>query len=97
MVYLVSYDLNAPEKDYQRLFDAIEHYDKPCRILKSQWLIRSDKSAEEIFNELIGFIDENDELFVCEITKNHFGTFKAETVRQVQVFFNQTFAHGLLG
>ena len=88
MVYLVSYDLNAPEKDYPALIGAIEHYDKPCRILKSQWLICSDKSAEEIFNELVGFIDANDELFVCEVNQNHLGRFRDKAL---------SFAHGLLG
>lgn len=88
MIYLVSYDLNEPDKDYRRLFDAIERYDKPCRILKSQWLIRSDKSAEEIFNELVDFIDANDELFVCEVNQNHLGRFRDKTL---------SFAHGLLG
>lgn len=38
-VYLVSYDLNAPDKDYQRLIDAIGRYDNVCRVLKSQWAI----------------------------------------------------------
>ena len=97
MVYLVSYDLNKPEQDYSTLIDAISRYFNPCRVLKSQWLIHSDKSAEEIFNKLVRFIDANDELFVCEVNRNHFGRFKPDTLKQLQIFFNQAFARGLLG
>ncbi|MBQ6976344.1 MAG: hypothetical protein IJQ16_07310 [Selenomonadaceae bacterium] len=75
MVYLVSYDLNAPEQDYPKIIKAIETYDLHCRILKSQWLIFSNRSAEQIFNHLSRFIDEDDELFVCEVTRNCCGKF----------------------
>ena len=70
MVYLVSYDLNEPDKDYQRLIDAISRYGNPCRVLKSQWLIQSDKSAKQLCDELTAFVDESDELFVCEVNQN---------------------------
>lgn len=86
MVYLVSYDLNNPGKDYQRLISAIERYNNPCRVLRSQWLIQSDKSATQIFNELIAFVDANDELFVCEITKNYAGRLTQEKIDWLQTF-----------
>lgn len=70
MVYLVSYDLNAPEQDYQKLINAICRYENSCRVLRAQWLIQSDKSAKQIFKELGAFIDSDDELFICEVTEN---------------------------
>ena len=87
MVYLVSYDLNNPGKDYPSIIDAINRYDNPCHILKSQWLIESGKSAEQICMELVRFIDANDELFVCEVTQNRMGKFNQRT----------GFSSGLLG
>lgn len=92
MVYLVSYDLNEPDKDYSAIIDAIGRYANPYRVLKSQWLICSNKSAKEIFNQLVEFVDEDDKLFVCEVNENHFGKFNAKSCRQ-----NNSFLPGLLG
>ena len=82
MVYLVSYDLNAPEQDYPQIIKAIETYDLNCRVLKSQWLIWSNRSAEQIFNHLSRFIDDDDELFVCEVTRNCEGKFNDNRPRK---------------
>lgn len=82
MVYLISYDLNAPEQDYPKIIKAIETYDSCCRVLKSQWLIFSNHSAERIFNHLSRFIDEDDELFVCEVNANCAGKFNGSRPRK---------------
>ena len=74
MVYLVSCDLNEPEKNYPAIIKAIETYNANdehfCKNLKSQWLIYSNKTAEQIFVHLRRFIDDDDELFVCELNAN---------------------------
>ena len=85
-VYLVSYDLNAPDKDYQRLIDAIGRYGNVCRVLKSQWAIQSNNSAEQIFNDLVRFIDGDDELFVCELNQNYAGRLSQEKIDWFQSF-----------
>lgn len=97
MVYLVSYDLNEPDKDYKRLIDAISRYGNPCHVLKSQWLIQFDKSAKQLCDELTAFVDESDELFVCEVNQNRFGKFKPETIKQFQIVQGQMLINGLLG
>lgn len=97
MIYLVSYDLNKPEQDYPQLIDAIKRYDNACRVLKSQWLIYSDKSATQLFNELVAFVDSNDELFICEVTENRFGRFKQETFNLLQKIQNRVLLKGFLG
>ena len=73
--YLISYDLNEPGQDYPSIIKAIETYETRCKILKSQWLLLSNKTADEIFRHLNRFIDTNDELFVCEINWNCCGKF----------------------
>ena len=82
--YLVSYDLNTPGKDYRNLIDAINRYDNPCRILKSQWLIHSDKTAAQLCKELLAFVDANDEILVCELSENRFCRLKPETFEKLQ-------------
>ena len=82
LVYLVSYDLNKPEQDYPKIIKAIETYEFHCRVLQSQWLIRSEKTAEELLAHLSKFIDEDDELFVCEVNKNCAGKFNGARPRK---------------
>ena len=78
MIYLVSYDLNKPEKNYERIISAIKTYEGYCPILKSQWLIYSKKSAYEVASHLINYVDDNDYLFVCEVKDNLAGQFTDE-------------------
>ena len=97
MIYLVSYDLNTPGKDYSTLIDAIRNYDNPCRILKSQWLIRSNMPAEQICRELLAFVDTNDELFVCEVNQNRYCKLKSETIAKLQGAQSRVAIRNLLG
>lgn len=87
MIYLVSYDLNTPGKNYQRLIDAICSYKGYCKALKSQWFVCSDKSAHEICAHLKSYIDENDWLLVCEFTGNQSGWLAEEVVDWLKTVF----------
>lgn len=71
MVYLLSYDLNAPGQDYQKLFTAIEQISNGyTRCLKSTWLINTHLNAEQIVKKLLGYIDKNDGLFVTKVSRD---------------------------
>lgn len=84
MIYLVSYDLNAPEKNYERIISAIKTYGDYCPVLKSQWLISSDTSADNIFLHLRNHIDPDDALFICELPPNYAGQLKEETIHWLE-------------
>lgn len=75
MNYIVSYDLNAPGKNYQALYNSIERISGGawCRPLESVWIIRSMQSATEIFNALKPSIDQSDRLLVCGLTGDYAG------------------------
>ena len=66
--YLVSYDLRDPGRDYSRLVEAIKAASTGvwCRPLESVFVIRSDRSASEIFDLLSPALDANDHLLVLE-------------------------------
>lgn len=66
-VQIVSYDLRAPGRNYQNLYDAIKKYPwaKP---LESVWLIDTEKTSGQIRDELGTHIDSNDQLAVFELT-----------------------------
>ncbi len=64
MRYVVSYDLKAPGKDYEKLWDALRAM-KAERILESEWVLRrSSTSATGLRDHFRQFIDSNDRLLV---------------------------------
>jgi len=65
-VYVINYDLKAPGRDYQPLYDAIKTF-KWCHILESCWLIDTNKPASEIRDILKSKVDGNDEIFVARL------------------------------
>lgn len=84
MVYLVSYDLNAPGKDYSHLINAIKSYKGYCKVLKSQWIIWHNGDVNSVYGHLINFIDKTDRLLICEFNANHKGYLDTETVNWLQ-------------
>lgn len=70
--YLISYDL-IKRKDYQTLWDELERLGAH-RTLESLWLINVRNTAQELLDHFLGFVDDDDKLWVSELTKNH--TFK---------------------
>lgn len=67
--YLLSYDL-IKRKDYPKLWDELERL-RGHRTLESLWLINMNKTAKEVYDHFSNFIDEDDRLWVSELTKNH--------------------------
>lgn len=64
--YLISYDLNKADKNYDGLIDAIKSYNY-IKVLRSAWAIKTNSSAESIYNSLKPYIDDNDYLYIVEI------------------------------
>jgi hypothetical protein len=63
---LVTYDLKQPGRNY----DAVHAYLRTfthCKGLESVWLLDTPVSAERIRNDLMGYIDGNDVLFVTPL------------------------------
>lgn len=67
-VRLITYDLNSPGQDYEKLYEKIKSYGPWAHYLESVWLVKTTKDITEIKNELKQFIDENDNLFICTVS-----------------------------
>lgn len=65
-VFLVSYDLRKPTRDYQPLYDRLKAW-KAIRPLESVWIINWDTSAAKIRDDLKAHIDANDGLLVTKL------------------------------
>lgn len=67
-LYLITYDLVQPGRNYQRLFDLLISWGAK-RALLSTWVLKSTKSLDvgAMRDELKRFIDANDRLLVTEM------------------------------
>lgn len=61
--YLVTYDL-IKRKDYPELIKALESYKTTWHCLGSVWILKTDKTAAQIFDHLRPHIDQDDKLIV---------------------------------
>lgn len=64
MLYLITYDLNKSDKDYNGLTKVLEGFPRHNHCQKSVWLIGTGESADQIANTLHPHIDSNDLLLV---------------------------------
>ena len=70
MLYLISYDLMAPGKDYKDLWNAL-HAIGAVRILESEWLARrGNTTPKDLADYCLKFMDANDRIFVTEVPAN---------------------------
>lgn len=65
-ILLVTYDLKAPGRNYQPLYDYFKQFNR-CKDLESVWLIETTKNTETVRNELGALIDANDVTFVAKL------------------------------
>lgn len=72
-VFCVSYDLRAPGRNYEDLYNAIRAFGTWWHQTESVWLIASSKGTVEIRDYLTQFTDSNDKLFVIEVKRHWAG------------------------
>lgn len=68
-VYIVTYDLNAPGKNYSALYEAMEKYTR-CKGLESVYFIDTNETASQVRDYLQEFVDSNDVVFVGQLVKH---------------------------
>jgi hypothetical protein len=68
-LYLISYDLIKPEKDYPDLLAALRKMGAK-KVLYSEWMLDSDTSITDLFDAVRtdGKLDANDKLLVVEVS-----------------------------
>lgn len=64
----INYDLQAPGRSYQPLYDYIKSFDGWDHLLESLWLVRTSKSASEVRDQLMRLVDTNDKVAVFDVT-----------------------------
>jgi len=73
MLYIVTYDLRTPKRDYEGLYEQLKNSSSWWHYLESSWLIDTTESAEDIFNRLRAHIDNNDFILIIRVGKDRHG------------------------
>ena len=63
-LYIITYDLSNPGRNYESLLKRIKSYPSWARLGGSSYLVFTDKTATEIRDNLIPSLDSNDKLYV---------------------------------
>lgn len=69
MLYLITYDLKSPGRDYSNLHNQIKNYGEWWHYIDSTWIIKTESTIEEVTNSIRRMMDPNDHLLVIKITK----------------------------
>lgn len=74
-VYMITYDLNAPGKKYDDVYQAIKDSSTGvwCHYWDSTWLIRSNLTPDQVSENIKKYIDSNDRFIVIEVRNNKQG------------------------
>lgn len=76
--YSITYDLKAPGRNYESLYEAIKQTGQWWHYLESTWLVATDKTSQQIWDSLAPSIDKNDSLLIIEIRKDRYGLLPAK-------------------
>jgi hypothetical protein len=66
MLYVVSYDLRKPNKDYTGLTEQLRNSPGWWHYLGSTWLIATSESTSQLYNRLRAHLDEDDSILIIE-------------------------------
>lgn len=66
----VSYDLFAPEKNYERVIAKIKTLGSWAKIHKSHWYLKTALDAGQVRDAVWAAMDSNDSLYVVDATNN---------------------------
>lgn len=67
---IITYDLRIPNRNYDDLYKAIKSYVIWARVTESTWFVKTSDTCSQIRDKLLANIDQNDRLFVGELSGN---------------------------
>jgi hypothetical protein len=72
-VFQISYDLNKPGQNYERLHAEIKRTDRWTRVLESTWLVWTTETVTQLQTRLNRVIHRNNRLFISRVTRENGG------------------------
>ncbi|WP_378174258.1 hypothetical protein [Aquimarina sp. SS2-1] len=68
-ILLITYDLNVNGQDYKSIIEIIKKAQDYKHFMKSNWFVKTSLTPEDWCKKIKPIIDENDYLFIVDITK----------------------------
>jgi hypothetical protein len=68
---VVSYDLNNPGQNYEKIIAAVKDLGSWAKVHKSVWYVRSVYNATQAVENLWAVMDANDSVFVVDATNGN--------------------------
>lgn len=68
--YAISYDLIGPNRNYNKIHQAIRDLGYYAYIHESLFIVKSSKTSSQIFDILIKSLDSDDKLLIIELSNN---------------------------
>jgi hypothetical protein len=72
-VFQISYDLNKPGQDYDRLHAEIKRTARWAHVLASTWLVWTTETVKELQGRLNRVVHRNNRLFLSRVTRENGG------------------------
>lgn len=72
-VFLVTYELKNPSKDYKGFYETLKSAPKWWHYMDSTWLIATDETITEWSKKIEPKIDVSDYILIIEVNKRYWG------------------------
>ena len=69
MVYMISYDLNAPSSNREAVEKSIKSLGSWCKYLTTTFLVKSSLSIKDVQKLCAANLDSNDRMIICKVEK----------------------------
>lgn len=71
MTYLISYESNEMLHDYTEVMEAIKSFGNYQHPMSTLWFVRTDLTADSIYQKIKPLLREKDHIFVTKISANN--------------------------
>ncbi len=83
-VYVVSYDLRKPGRDYKGLSDELQRLPGWWHYLESTWLVSTQEDANQLYNRLREHLDVDDSILILQAGTDVQGWLPEEAHKWIQ-------------
>jgi hypothetical protein len=91
-VYLVTYDLNKPGKDYKGILENIKKFSW-ARLSESSYAIDSFLSASDLYGQFKPHLDSGDNLYIVKLEAQYFGQGPQEVNQWLAEHLNRVYQY----
>lgn len=73
MILVVTYELKQPAGSYSELFNALKSRDSWAHYMSSTWLVATDSSPRELYEQLGSHIFQGDRILITQLVAGYYG------------------------